>query len=114
MSNERNMSHRPPTDHSLPTLNEVSRVVARIQAGVLAVVCAMIGGIGLFAVTAWLLLKGGPRVGEHLQLLGHYFIGYSVSWTGSLVGLFYGALTGGIVGWTIAIIYNKVVDLRHR
>lgn len=114
MSDERNRSHRPPTDHAPPTLNEVSRIVARIQAGVLAVVCAMLGGIGLFAVTAWLLLKGGPRVGEHLQLLGYYFIGYSVTWTGSLVGLCYGALTGGIVGWTIATVYNQIVDLRQR
>ncbi|MGH7962574.1 MAG: hypothetical protein ACRERD_12230 [Candidatus Binatia bacterium] len=106
---------RPPTpDPQPPAIDEVSRVIARIQAGVLAVVCAVIGGVGLFAVTAWLLIKGGPRVGEHLQLLGHYFIGYSVTWTGSVVGLFYGALTGGIVGWTLATVYNKVADLRHR
>lgn len=94
--------------------DEVSRAIARIQAGVLAVVCAVIGGVGLFAVTAWLLLKGGPRVGEHLQLLGHYFIGYSVTWKGSVVGFFYGALTGGIVGWSIATVYNRIVGIRQR
>ncbi len=51
--------------------DEVSRVVVRIQAGVLALVGALIGGIGLFVMTAWLLIKGGPQVGAHLQLLGH-------------------------------------------
>lgn len=101
-----------PTPRSA-TGDEVSRAIARIQAGVLAVVCAVIGGVGLFAVTAWLLLKGGPRVGEHLQLLGHYFIGYSVTWRGSVIGLFYGALSGGLIGWTIATVYNKVVDIRR-
>ncbi len=93
--------------------DEVSRVVVRIQAGVLALVGALIGGIGLFVMTAWLLIKGGPQVGAHLQLLGQYFIGYSVTWKGSLVGLFYGALTGGLVGWAVGAIYNGIVGLRQ-
>ena len=93
--------------------DEVSRIVARLQAGVLALVGALIGGIGLFVITAWLLIKGGPQVGAHLQLLGQYFIGYSVTWKGSLVGLFYGALTGGSVGWAVGTIYNRLVGIRQ-
>jgi hypothetical protein len=94
-------------------LDEVSRAVVRIQSGVLTIVCALIGGLGLFAMTAWLLIKDGPNVGLHLNLLGHYFIGYSVTWTGSLVGLFYGAVVGGAFGWIIGRIYNAVVSIRH-
>src|SRR5688572_21194326 len=93
---------------------EISRVFARIRTGVLAIVCATIGGVGLFLMTAWLLLKGGPHVGQHLQLLSHYFIGYSVTWWGSVVGLFYGALVGGAVGWAVSTLYNKVIWLRQR
>ncbi|MBI3300776.1 MAG: hypothetical protein HYZ72_01670 [Deltaproteobacteria bacterium] len=92
---------------------EVSRVVARIQAGVLALVCAVLGGVGLFVMTAWLLIKGGPHMGAHLQLLGQYFFGYSVTWRGSVVGFCYGALTGGLVGWTIGRVYNWIVSLRE-
>lgn len=92
---------------------EVRRVVGRIQAGVLAVVGALLGGIGLFVMTLWLLIKGGPQVGAHLQLLGQYFIGYSVTWRGSLVGLLYGALSGGIVGWAVGTIYNGIVGIRQ-
>jgi hypothetical protein len=91
----------------------ISRAVTRMRTNALAVVCAVIGGVGLFAMTAWLVIKGGPNVGQHLQLLSNFFIGYSVTWTGSLVGLFYGALTGGIVGWAVGTIYNKVVNLRR-
>jgi hypothetical protein len=91
---------------------EISRAVAKIQGGVLAVVCGLIGGVGLFIMTVWLLLEGGPQVGSHLQLLSNYFIGYSVTWQGSVIGLFYGALTGGILGWIIGFIYNRVVMLR--
>jgi hypothetical protein len=93
---------------------ELSRVVIRIQAGVLAVVCALIGGIGLFGMTVWLLIKGGESVGMHLKLLGNYFIGYTVTWTGSLIGFLYGALFGGLVGWIIGKIYNAVAGFRQK
>ena len=93
---------------------EVNQAVVRLQTGVLTIVCALLGGVGLFVMTAWLLIKGGPHVGAHLQLLGHYFIGYSVTWKGSLVGLFYGALVGGVVGWSIGTIYNGIVAIRQR
>lgn len=92
---------------------ELSRMIVAIQAGVLALVCAVVGGLGLFLMTVWLVIKGGPRVGQHLSLLGQYLIGYSVTWTGSLIGLLYGALIGGIAGWLIGKIYNAVARLRH-
>jgi len=94
-------------------LQEVSRAVARIHAGVLALVGGFVGGAGVFMVTAWLLIKGGPNVGAHLQLLNQYFYGYSVTWPGALVGLLYGALTGAVVGWLIGAIYNLVAGLRE-
>jgi hypothetical protein len=91
---------------------ELSQAVGRIQAGVLALVFGLIGGLGIFLMTVWLLIKGGENVGPHLQLLGQYFIGYSVSWTGSLIGLLYGALVGGLIGWAIGKIYNRMVTIR--
>lgn len=94
-------------------MKTVSRAVVRIQSSVLALVGALIGGIGLFGMTVWLLVKDGPNVGAHLQLLGNYFIGYSVTWYGSLLGLFYGALTGGIIGWVIGAIYNRIAQFRN-
>ena len=93
---------------------KLSRAFARIRTGALACVSAMIGGVGLFLITAWLLIKGGPHVGQHLQLLSNYFIGYSVTWWGSVVGLFYGALCGGVMGWTVGMIYNKILKMRER
>lgn len=92
---------------------QLSRMVVRIQAGVLAFVCAVIGGLGLFLITAWLLVKGGENVGAHLNLLGQYLIGYSVTWTGSIIGLLYGALIGGIIGWSIGKLYNLIALARQ-
>ena len=95
-------------------IDALSREVIKIQANVLALVCALIGGTVLSIMTAWLIIKDGPSVGAHLRLLGEYLIGYSVTWQGSLVGFFYGSLIGGIGGWTIGKIYNGVVGIRKR
>jgi hypothetical protein len=93
---------------------EVSHTLMKIKADALGLVCALIGGVGLFAMTVWLVIKDGPQAGQHLQLLSNYFIGYSVTWPGAFVGLLYGAMTGGVVGWAIGTIYNKAVSLRRR
>ncbi len=91
---------------------EISHTIARIHANILALIFAAICGVGLFVMTVWLLIKGGPDVGPHLELLGQYFIGYSVTWQGSVVGLFYGVLFGGISGWLVGMIYNLIVAVR--
>ncbi len=93
---------------------EVSRAVARLKAGIVALLFAAIAGFGVFAMTAWLLLKGGENVGAHLELLGQYFIGYSVTWKGAFIGMLYGALCGGIAGWIIGMVYNRIVGVRHQ
>jgi hypothetical protein len=93
-------------------VNEVSRAIARIQTGVLTIVFAALGGLGLFLMTGWLVVKDGPNVGAHLRLLGNYFPGYSVTWLGSIIGFFYGAVVGGIIGWSVGTIYNRVVGIR--
>ena len=94
--------------------DEISQTLARIKADALALVCALIGGGGLFAMTVWLVIKDGPQAGQHLQLHANRFVGYSVTWAGALVGLVYGAITGGVVGWAVGRIYNRVVNARQR
>jgi len=93
---------------------ELVRVaIVRLQTRVMAVTFAWVGGCGLFVATAWLLLRGGPNVGQHLSLLGNYFPGYSVSWPGALLGFLYGAVAGALFGWTIAAVYNRLVAWRN-
>lgn len=94
-------------------LRALDRAIARLRASVMALVCALFGGTGLFVATVWLVIRGpspgSSRVGPTLGLLRNYFPGYEVTWTGSLLGLFYGALTGAVLGWMTALIYNLVV-----
>ena len=91
----------------------VARAIARLRAWIVAVVTGMVTGAGLFVATLWLVIKGGERVGQNLSLLSNYFPGYSVTWSGSLVGLGYGALSGAVLGWTVARLYNAMADWRH-
>ena len=81
--------------------------LSRIKRNVIAIVGAAVGGLTIFILTAYALLIA-PSAGLHLQLLSHYFIGYSVSWLGSFVGLLYGSLVGAVVGWTGSVLYGRV------
>ena len=81
-----------------------------LNAVVQGVTTGMFVGLGLFAVTIWLVIKGGDTVGPHLSLLGQYFIGYSVTWGGGFIGLIYGFVVGYCIGYAYARIYNWVVD----
>ncbi len=90
----------------------VTRTIARLRARIVAIVSGMVAGFGLFAATLWLVIKGGPNVGQNLGLLRAYYPGYSVTWGGSLLGLLYGALTGALLGWSVAGLYNFLARRR--
>jgi hypothetical protein len=85
----------------------------RLNATVQGVVTGIIVGLGIFVATNWLVLKGGDVVGPHLSLLSQFFIGYRVTFAGSLIGFAYGFVGGFVVGYVVASIYNWVVDLKH-
>jgi hypothetical protein len=63
----------------------------------------------LFLVTNILIFKGGDVIGLNLALLSQYFIGYKVTFVGSLIGFLYGFVLGFILGWITAFLRNSVV-----
>lgn len=94
--------------------------VIRFNAKILGLVCGLLLGLVIFIATNWLILKGGqisPEgdyvVGPHLRLLGQFFIGYRVSFLGSIIGFLYGFALGTLCGAAIGSIYNKIVDFRN-
>lgn len=89
--------------------------ILRLNAKILGLVLGIILGLIVFAATNWLLIKGGHYdaggryvVGPHLQLLSQFFVGYKVSFWGSVIGFFYGFAVGTICGALIGWIYNKI------
>jgi len=89
------------------------RAVVRLNGNILGVVFGIVLGLMIFVATNWLVFKGGPVVGPHLALLGQFFIGFRVTFLGSLIGLAYGFLCGFVGGWILARVYNRVVGLFH-
>jgi hypothetical protein len=92
---------------------ELLKEVIRLSRNVLGLTLGMLFAFGIFLATNILVLKGGPTVGTHLQLLNQYFPGYRVTFAGSCLGSLYGFVVGYVSGWIIAAVYNWVVLLRH-
>lgn len=66
-------------------------------------------GLFVFAVTALDLLHGVPLPGLHL--LAQYFRGYSVSWTGALIGFAWAFGIGFCAGWFVAFTRNLALAI---
>ena len=94
--------------------------VLRLNAKIWGLVCGLLLGSAVFVATNWLVIKGGHIdavsgeyiVGPHLRLLSQFFIGYRVSFFGSIIGFLWGFTLGTLGGAFIGLIYNKIVDLR--
>lgn len=98
----------------------VLRRLLRLNAKVYGLVAGLVAGFGLFIATNWLILKGGPIgpegepvIGPNLWLLSQFFIGYQVTFVGSLIGFAYAFVLGYLGGFFIATLYNWIVDLRE-
>lgn len=66
-------------------------------------------GLGLFIVTAVLLLQGAPPgvpIGPNLSALVTFLPGYGMSWIGAVIGGLYGVVYGFGVGFLITIFWN--------
>ena len=107
-------------DEKLAGQNMLFSAVLRLNSKILGMVLGLLFGFAIFIATNWLILKGGhitPSgeyvVGPHLQLLSQFFIGYKVSFLGSIIGFFYGFALGTLCGAAIGWIYNKIAEFRN-
>jgi hypothetical protein len=103
----------PPRTTQTQDYNDelLTHAVLRLSGHVLGFVLGLLFSMIIFIATNWLVLKGGSVVGPHLSLLSQYFIGYSVTFVGSLVGVLYAFVFGYLSGLMIAWIYNEIVAM---
>ena len=93
--------------------SEPRRPVLHLNPRAWGISVGLVFALGLFGATVVLILQGAPsgqEVGPHLGSLSYFFPGYSVTWTGSLVGLAYGFVLGYALGRSVGSIYNKLVE----
>ena len=85
------------------------KAFARIDGVALALAVAVVCAVGFFLATAILLIKGAPPgvpIGPNLAAFGTFLPGYSVTWTGAVVGAGYAAVVGSVIGWMVAALWN--------
>jgi hypothetical protein len=69
-----------------------------------ALTCALVWGLGVFALTWWIIAFDGAT-GER-TLIGQLYRGYSISPTGSIIGLIWAFFDGLVGGALFAWLYN--------
>jgi hypothetical protein len=104
-----------------PNEEKLFDVIIVFKIKTLGLVVGMLLGLTIFVATNWLIIKGGridfmgrEVIGPHLQLLSQFFIGYKVSFAGSIIGFAYGLALGTLSGSLLAWIYNLIVKFRNR
>ncbi len=92
-----------------PTLTPdalIAAAFARLDAVSLGTAVGSVSGLSVFLASVALLLKGGSVVGPNLSLLGHYLLGFEVSWLGAFVGMSEAGIGGFVLGYLVASLRN--------
>ena len=95
-----------PADTLSPSDQLLVQAFAQLDRTALGVALGATCGLAIFFATNFLILKGGENVGDNLQLLSQYFFGYSVTFTGSIIGFAHGLIVGFVLGWSTAFTRN--------
>lgn len=92
-----------------PETETIQAAIRRLNVRAWGISLGLMLGLGLFGATLFLVIKGGPNVGEHLGLLGNYFPGYRVTVPGAFVGFIYAFVLGYGLGRVVGAVYNRLV-----
>ncbi len=87
----------------------IVQTIAKLDSIALGISVGMLFALIFFLATNILIFKGGDVIGPNLALLSQYFIGYKVTFVGSLIGFLYGFISGFMLGWLIAFLRNSIV-----
>ena len=89
----------------------LGQAFAKLDAVALGTGVGTVWGGAICAMTVLLLTKGGDVIGPNLALLSQFIPAYSVTWTGSFIGLLYGFGTGFLFGFAFARARNTAMRL---
>jgi hypothetical protein len=89
---------------------KLDRAIRRLNARAWGIALGLMCGLGLLLATNFLIIRGGPNVGQHLELLRNFFPGYRVSFVGSLIGFVYAFVIGYGLGRVIGTVYNRLAS----
>jgi hypothetical protein len=85
------------------------KVFARLHPVALGVAFGVVGGAVIYFITAVVLIHAHNPLSPDLTLLAQFLYGYSVTWSGALIGLLWGFALGFAAGWSSAVIRNLIM-----
>ena len=101
----------PMSEHDEAELNdELDLAFTPLHKRCLGVAVGAVLGTLIFVVTL-LHMARSPEEVYPLVLLQQFFIGYSVSFTGALIGLVWGLWVGFVLGWGFAFLRNLTLTI---
>ena len=106
-------ARQPYTPHVAPASElppDLALAFAPLHKKAFGIAVGVAGALLMFLLTAVYLLREPPRpIG--IALLSQFFAGYSVTWTGALVGTLWGFAVGFVIGWFVAFCRNLVLAI---
>lgn len=84
-------------------------IFAKIDKTAFVLATALFFFLGMFSITGILIIQGATPdnpIGPNLQSLNHYLPGYSLTWTGNLIGSLYLSFIGATIGFLVAGLWN--------
>jgi len=84
----------------------------RLNIKAFALTCGLVWGLGLFALTWWVMAFDG--VTHEVTWIGRIYRGYHVSPVGSMIGLAWGFVDALVGGAVMAWLYNKIAEHLER
>lgn len=80
----------------------------KINVKAFALAAALLWGLGLFALTWWIILFDGATYEP--TMIGRLYRGYTISPLGSVIGLVYGFFDALVGGAIFAWLYNRLAS----
>lgn len=96
-----------PAGSTLPL--SVALAFSPIHKRALGIAVGSAAGLLVAALTLFHVLLPRASDSVNLMLLAEYFYGYTVSWTGVLVGFAWAAFVGFVGGWFLAFSRNLIL-----
>lgn len=90
--------------------DELDLTFTPIHKRCLGIAVGAVLGTSIFAITLLHIVRSPDEV-YPLVLLQQFFIGYSVSFSGALIGLVWGLWVGFVLGWCFAFLRNLTLSV---
>ena len=86
----------------------------RVSGHAIGIALGAIMGAQLIIATSWLVIRGTAEQSTHAALLSHYLPGYSVSFTGALIGTVDLFVITYVFSLIFSFVYNWVASARQK